>query len=176
VRKSTIPIVVALVAFLIACGGTPSKKNTITSAGDSTGAVAAATGAAGKTDNVPAGPTKFKVTEVGKLTLSDGSSGDVVVNTVKMQGKVIVANVTITCTAGVMKYNALVDWSALAGDGTKLDSSFDMNVKNTLSVGELGVGQKATGNVVFEGTAAQMKGVQLQYSPNFQTLAYWVAP
>lgn len=172
-RKSTITIIAVVATFLIACGATP-KNDTITPAAEGTGA-AAATGAPAKTDDAPAGPKKFTVGQVGALTLGDGSTGEVTVVSVKFQGKSVVANVTVKCVTGKMSYNPF-DWKALAGDGTVLNSTFDMDVKNQLSSGDIGAGQQVKGNVTFEGTAAQVKGAQIQYAPSLDTIAYWVAP
>lgn len=170
-RKPTTAVLAFIALALMACGATP-KKDTITPGNAGTGAAATAAGAG--TTAAPAGPKKFNVTEVGHLSLTDGSTGDVVVNSAKVQGKFIVANVTITCTAGKVSYNPF-DWKAIAGDGTTLDFGFG-DVKNTLNSGDLGAGQKITGNVIWEGTAAQLKGAQFQYEQGIDTLAYWVAP
>lgn len=171
-RKTAALTAATIASFLIACGSTPGKEDTVAPAAQGTGTAAAAAG--GKTDAAPAGPAKFAVGAPGTLSLADGSAATVVVSTAKIQGKFIVAAVTITCTAGAVKYNEF-DWTALAGDGTKLDQGFSIDVKNQLDSGDLGVGQKVTGNLVFDGTAAQLKGAQFQFSPGFKTLAYWEA-
>lgn len=170
-RKLTTALVVTLALLGIACGSAPKDEVTTGQPAGSGGATAAATKAA------PAemGPKKFAVGQVANLSMANGSTGDVVVNTVKVQGKFIVANVTITCTEGTLTYNVF-DWSMIAGDGTKLDPGFAPEVKNGLSSGDLGKGQKITGNTVFQGTAAQAKGAQVQYTATFETLAYWVNP
>lgn len=152
--------------FVMACG---AAKPTITGQG---GQPAANTsGGAG----APAGPKKFAVEQHATLTLANGSTADIVVSSVKVQGKYLVASVTIACTAGSMSYN-MFDWAMIAGDGTKLDTGFSPDVKNQLSSGDLGAGQKITGNVVFQGTAAQAKGAQVQFSSGLDTVAYWVNP
>lgn len=121
----------------------------------------------------PQGPKKFAVGEHGQLTLGDGSTADVVVSSVKVQGKSVVATITIKCTAGSITYNEF-DWSATDADGTKLDPAFDPSVKNGLSHGDLGAGQTVSGTSAFEGSTA--KGVSVMYAPSFSTLAYWVNP
>ncbi len=88
---------------------------------------------------------------------------------------VIVASVSITCKAGSIDYNPF-HWSMLAADGTKFDSGFNVDVKNQLHPGTIGAGQTVTGNLVFEGTAAQLKGEQVQFAPSFEAIAYWVNP
>ncbi|WP_432831006.1 hypothetical protein [Dactylosporangium sp. CA-092794] len=167
-RKIVIGLAAALSLFVIACA-TP-KNDTVSKppAASGTNAPAAPAGA-------PEGPKKFTVGEVGALSMSDGSTGEVTVKSVKVQGKVIVVAVSITCKTGKMDYNPF-HWSMLAGDGTKLDTGFDVGVKNQLSSGDLGAGQTVTGNLVFEGTTAQTKGAQIQFAPAFETLAYWVNP
>lgn len=162
-----------LAVFVIACGSKPEDPKTVTpAAAGSAGAVSAAAAAGGA--DTQAGPQKLTVGQPGNLQTRDGS-GTVTVASVKVQGKSIVAAVTITCTAGQVSYNPF-DWAALAGDGTKLDVAFDVNVKNQLSSGQIGAGQKITGNLVFEGTAAQAKGAQIQLTVGFETAAYWVNP
>lgn len=174
-RKIVIGLAATLALFVIACGAAP-KSDTVSKAPASTGTGAPVSGAVADTPAAaPEGPKKFAVGEVGDLSMSDGSTGAVVVKSVKMQGKVIVANVSITCKTGSMDYNQF-HWSMLAGDGTKLDSGFDIGVKNQLHSGTIGAGQAVAGNLVFEGTAAQMKGAQVQFSPSFEALAYWVNP
>ena len=173
-RKSTIALAAVVAAFLLGCGATPEKKDTVTPVLNGSGTPAAA--ATGSTGNAPAGPKKLKVNEVGALSLGDGSTGEITVTSVKVQGKSIVANVTIKCTGGAMKYN-MFDWKAIAGDGTTLNSGFDIGVKNQLNSGDIGPGQTVKGNLVFEGTAAQAKGAQILFDPGLSgTLAYWVAP
>jgi hypothetical protein len=119
------------------------------------------------------GPKRFAVGEHARLTLSDGSTADIVVSAIKVQGRSIVATVTYQCTAGVVSYNGL-DWSARAADGTELDQAFDMGVKNQLSTGELAAGQKVTGTIPFTGSSAT--GVTVTFSPTVSPLAYWVNP
>lgn len=165
-RNKIIAVSLAFAAvFVIACSG---AKPTVTDQGGQP--------AANATANAPAaGPKRFAVGGGASLTLVNGSTADVIVSSVKAQGKYLVASVTVTCTAGSMSYNQF-DWSMLAGDGTRLDMGFAPEVKSQLSSGDLGAGQKVTGNVVFQGTAAQAKGAQVQYSVGFDTVAYWVNP
>ncbi|MGI5243262.1 DUF4352 domain-containing protein [Dactylosporangium sp. CA-139066] len=173
-RKIIAGTAAGLSLFVIACGAAP-KDDTISKAPAASGTGASAAGAADTQAAAPQGPKKFAVGEVGALSLSSGSMGEVVVKSVKMQGKVIVVSVSITCKAGSIEYNPF-HWSMLAGDGTKLDSGFDIDVKNQLHSGTIGAGQTVTGNIVFEGAAAQLKGAQVQFAPSFETLAYWVNP
>ncbi|MEU0559374.1 hypothetical protein [Dactylosporangium sp. NPDC006015] len=174
-RKIVTGLAAALALFVLACGAAP-KSDTISKAPAATGSGAPVADAGKDTPAAaPEGPKKLAVGEVGVLSMSDGSTGEVVVKSVKMQGKVIVAAVSITCKTGKMDYNQF-HWSMLAGDGTKLDSGFDIGVKNQLHSGDIGAGQTAAGNLVFEGTAAQLKGAQVQFAPSFETLAYWVNP
>ncbi|GGM27876.1 DUF4352 domain-containing protein [Dactylosporangium sucinum] len=174
-RKIVTGLAAALALFVIACGAAP-KSDTVSKAPAATGSGAPVAGAAADTKAAaPEGPKKFAVGEVGVLSMANGSTGEVVVKSVKLQGKVIVVSVSITCKAGSIDYNTF-DWSMLAGDGTKLDTGFSIDVKNQLHSGTIGAGQSVTGNLVFEGTAAQMKGAQVQFSPSFDTLAYWVNP
>lgn len=173
-RKKIITAASVICALLLIGCGAASKEDTIQPAAPAgsgsgvVGAVAATTGAA-----APAGPTKFKAGEVGTLALANGSTADVVVNTAKIQGAAIVVSVTITCKAGSIDYNVF-DWSMLSGDGTKLDVGFEVGVKNQLSSGTIAAPQRVTGNLVFEGTKAQMAGGQVQFAPNFKIVAYWV--
>ncbi|MEV4134056.1 hypothetical protein AB0J72_18030 [Dactylosporangium sp. NPDC049742] len=174
-RKIITGLAATLALFVIACGAAP-KSDTVSKAPAVTGSGAPAANAAQNTAAAaPEGPKKFAVGEVGVLSMSDGSTGEVVVKSVKLQGKVIVAAVSITCKTGSMDYNTF-HWSMLAGDGTKLDTGFDIGVKNQLNSGTIGAGQTVTGNLVFEGSAAQTKGAQVQFAPAFETLAYWVNP
>lgn len=163
-RKKIIAGVLAFAAlFAIACGAKP----TITGGGQ--GNPAANAGKA------PAGPQKFTVGQKANLTLANGTVAEVTVSSVKAQGKHLVVSVTVACISGAITYN-LFDWSTLAGDGTKLDAGFDPDVPNQLSSGGLGAGQKVTGNIIFQGTAAQAKGAQVQFTVGLDTIAYWVNP
>jgi hypothetical protein len=172
-RKIVAGLAGALALFVMACatpkGDTVSKAPAVTGSGPTAGAPANTAAAA------PEGPKKFAVGEVGVLSMSDGSTGEITVKSAKVQGKVIVVTVSITCKTGKTSYNPF-HWSMLAGDGTKLDTGFDIGVKNQLSSGDIGAGQTVAGNLVFEGSAAQLKGAQIQYAPAFETLAYWVNP
>lgn len=152
------------VVFAVACGA--GQEPVVTGTGQG-GRPANATG--------QAGPKKLTVGTTANLKLASGATADVTVGAVKVQGKYLVAPVTVACTGGTMSYNTF-DWSMLAGDGTKLDRGFAPEVKNELSSGDLGTGQKVTGNVVFQGTAEQAKGAQVVYEVGFSTVAYWVNP
>jgi hypothetical protein len=166
-RKAT-TILLSLAAVLaIGCGAAPKKENTVTPASAGASAATAAT-----TAGAAAGPTRLNVGQAGNVTTRDGT-GTAVVSKVAVQGKSIVATVTISCTTGQMDYNPF-DWAMLAGDGTSLEAAFDPEVKNLLHSGTIGAGQKVTGAVPFQGTAAQAKGAQVQLSIGFETSAYWV--
>lgn len=168
-RKIIISAAAALaLATVIACSSAPGDKVTSTGQGEHP-----ATAGAAATQNLPAGPKKFNVGEHATLTLGNGSTADIVVTSVKVQGKSIVATISMQCTSGTVPYNQF-DWSATAADGTKLDSAFDPDVKNGLSSGDLASSQKVMGTVAFEGNTA--KGVTVTYSGGFSALAYWVNP
>jgi hypothetical protein len=175
-RKIVTALAAALALFAIACSAAP-KSDTVSKTPAAAGTGAPATDAESTTTpaTAPEGPKKFAVGETGVLSMSDGSTGEVAVKSVKVQGKVIVVAVSITCKTGSIEYNQF-HWSMLAGDGTKLDSGFNIDVKNQLHSGDLGAGQKVAGNLVYEGTAAQIKGAQVQFAPSFDTIAYWVNP
>jgi hypothetical protein len=171
-RNTLITLLAApLAALVIACGASTGSNNagpvTAATAGASDAPAAAATEAAA----AQGGPLKLKVGEPGNLK-TDAGAGTVTVTSVKVQGKSIVVAVSYTCTSGKVDYNPFY-WSAIAGDGTKLDNGFDIDVKNQLSSGSIGAGQKIGGNLVYEGNAAQAKGMQIQLSVGFETAAYW---
>jgi hypothetical protein len=154
-----------LAALIIACGAAPKVGK-----GSQADGPVAATGQAEK-----AGPQGFKVGEHATLTLGSGSTADLVVESVKVQGKSLVAKVTVTCKTGSVNYN-MFDWSAVAGDGTKLDLGSDVNVTSELSSGTLAAGQKVTGNVQFAGGQAQLHGARIVYGGFSGDLAYWTVP
>lgn len=166
-------IITVIAVLAVATGGACSlaKQDKVTGAGQ--GEHPATAGAAA-TANLPAGPKKFDVGQHATLTLGNGSTADIVVSKVQVQGKSVVATVTIQCTSGEVAYNAF-DWTATAADGTKLDVAFDVDVKNALHSGDLGSGQKVTGTLSYEGTSA--KGVTVTFMSGLSgALAYWVNP
>jgi hypothetical protein len=158
-----------LAALIIACG---SGGPTIGKGSDPQGPVAAT----GQAEKAVTGPQGFKVGEHATLTLGSGSTADLIVESVKVQGKSIVAKVTVTCKTGSVNYN-MFDWTAVAGDGTKLDLGSDIDVTNELHSGTLAAGQKVTGAVQFAGGQAQLHGARIVYSGGFSgDLAYWTVP
>ena len=163
-RKAIVAIAALMALFVIACGST---SPTIKEGGTSS--------TAGGAKNVPAGPKKFALGEDAVLTLANGSTATIQVKSVAFQGGNIVASVSVQATSGAIDYNRF-DWSATAGDGTSLDISIGNGVKNVFASGTLAAGQKYTGNLVYAGTAAQVKGSNWTYTNGLTTLAYWVAP
>lgn len=160
----TAGLALAVALTATACGPSP----TATGQGGRPAASATTKKAAGA-------PQRFDVGQHAIMTFANGDAADVVVNSVKVQGKLLIVTVTVTCTAGSMSYNTF-DWSMLAGDGTKIDREATPDVKNQLASGDLAPGQKVTGTIVFQGTAEQAKGAQVQYSVGLETSAYWVNP
>lgn len=171
-RKVLIGLFSVLAAFLLACGGT-GNDTTVTAAPTSSGTGGGVIGGVvATTAAAPAGPVQLAVGQTAQLSMADGSAATVVVSTVKVQGGFIVVSVTMTCTAGTVKYN-MFDWKMLAGDGTTLDVGFSIDVKNQLQSGDLGPTNKVTGNLVYEGTSAQAKGALVQFAPGFKVIASW---
>lgn len=160
-RKIIIVVAAALaIATGVACG---AKPNVTSGSGQ------------GQTQQ-PAGqqgPKKFAIGEHAQITLANGATEDIVVNSFKAQGGILVANVTIQCTSGSVDYNPF-DWSATAGDSTKLDIDPGFDVRNLLHSGTLAAGQKISGNLAFKGTAEQLNGASVTYTAGITTMAYWV--
>lgn len=167
-RNKIIAVGLAAAALLaVACGAKP----TVTRQDGKPAANATGNASLGEAD----GPKRFNVGETANVDRAGGVA-DIVVTSIKAQsGKYLVASVTITCKSGTVSYN-MFDWSMLAGDGTKLDRGFAPEVKNELASGDLGPGQKVIGNLVFQGTAAQLEGAQAMYEVGTGTVAYWVSP
>ncbi len=123
----------------------------------------------------PAGPMKFAVGEPAGWSDTNGSKGTVTVTAARASGKYLLITVTVTCDVGTTSYNPF-DWSYLSGSGVPHEHGFAVDVKGQLHSGDIGAGQKVTGVVVFDGVEADLHGGQVQYSPGFKTIAYWVIP
>lgn len=160
----------SLAALILACGAAPK----VSSGGGQEQPVAAASQAA-QGAKPPAGPQGFKVGEHATLTLGNGSTADLIVESVKVQGKSLVAKVTVTCKTGSVEYNQF-DWTMVAGDGSKLDLGSDFNITGELHSGTLAAGQKVTGVVQFAGGQAQLHGGRVIYGGFSGDLAYWTVP
>lgn len=155
---------VAALLLALACGGTGP---TVTGGGEAAKPAATAAKAAG--------PKGFKVGQHATLTLANGSSADIVVESVKPRTTVFVATITIQCTAGSMDYNPY-EWSMVDGDGLTLDSGVDINVTNELHSGTLAAGQKVTGVVQWAGAGHKLTGGRVVYGQLVGDLAYWTIP
>lgn len=178
IRRIIISVAASVTAALVLACGSTGDGDTATKATAAAGASGSVVG--GAVDNgAPKGALRLKVAEHATVSFADGSTGDVVVNSIKAQGTkaqetFLVVNVTMLCTAGKISYNPFY-WSMTAGDGTKLDMGIGGGVANQMHSGELSAQQKITGNLVFEGVVAQAAKAELTLSsPLGAALAYWV--